>query len=249
MQIDIFEFDIANNQILNTESQSCLRLTRTESQVLEQLSRHPNQIMTKGQLACAGSHSAVMSESAVSKAVFTLRKYFGEDHAELIETIPRKGYRLNIAPPKASWIQRSNKYRKHALYSVLMMLLVTTISVAAMHKYILFKPAETPIKNSRTVTLINNQDIELTWLESPTITMQQDIPVEQRIIAALNQCHYLPWSQVFLAYSNDMQVFNISMAGRKQNGDSLMRNIKTSDFSLSPNFISEKWLDEVSLCD
>ncbi|MEZ9370558.1 transcriptional regulator [Shewanella sp. 10N.286.51.B2] len=249
MRIEIFEFDIANSQILNTESQVQLHLTRTESQVLEQLSRHPNRIMTKGQLACAGSQSPVMSESAVAKAVFTLRKYFGENYAELIETIPRKGYRLNITPPAASWIQQSAKHKKHFIYTTALVLVVLTAIIAAMHQYILFKPAQTPVKNSRIVQLDNQQQIKLTWLESPSISMQQDKPTEEKIIAALNQCNTLVWQQVYLAFSNDMQVLNISLARQKPNGDNLMRNIKTSDFSLTPNFISDKWLAEVSLCD
>ncbi|MFT5789333.1 hypothetical protein CXF86_03530 [Shewanella sp. GutCb] len=249
MRLKIFEFDIANSQLFNSETQSSFHLTRTECQVLEQLAAHPNQVMSKGQLACAGSQTAVMSESAVAKAVFTLRKYFGEAHAELIETFPRKGYRLNITPPSASWSQQSKIRKNYLILTVTVLFLSCIAVVTAMHQYILFKEVDAPIKTNRNIVLDNGQKVILTWLESPTISLRQEVPIEDKVISALNRCPHLTWGRVYLAFSNDMQVLNISMLGKTPNGGTLMRNIKTIDFSLSPEFISEQWLEEVSLCD
>ena len=249
MRLKTFEFDIANSQLFNSETQSSFHLTRTESQVLEQLAAHPNQVMSKGQLACAGSQTAVMSESAVAKAVFTLRKYFGEQHAELIETLPRKGYRLNIEVPSASWSKHSKASKKYLILTVASLLLSCVAVVTAMHQYLLFESVEPPIKNSRNLTLDNGEQVQLTWLESPRIRLRQEVPIEEKVIAALNRCPHLTWQKVNLAFSNDMQVLNVSMLGRAATGETLMRNIKTIDFSLSPQFISESWLEEVSLCD
>ncbi|PKG58557.1 hypothetical protein CXF83_06465 [Shewanella sp. Choline-02u-19] len=249
MRLKIFEFDIANSQLFNSETQSSFHLTRTECQVLEQLAAHPNQVMSKGQLACAGSQTAVMSESAVAKAVFTLRKYFGEAHAELIETFPRKGYRLNITPPSASWSQQSKIRKNYLILTVTVLFLSCIAVVTAMHQYILFKEIDAPIKTNRNIVLDNGQKVILTWLESPRIRLRQEVPIEARVISALNMCPHLTWERVYLAFSNDMQVLNVSMLGKTPNGGTLMRNIKTSDFRLSPEFISDDWLEEVSLCD
>ncbi len=249
MRLKIFEFDIANSQLFNSETQNIFHLTRTECLVLEQLAAHPNQVMTKGQLACAGSQTAVMSESAVSKAVLTLRKYFDEAYAELIETLPRKGYRLNISVPSAKWVGQIKQRKKHLILLGIVLALAATLIVAGMHKYLLFREAQAPIKTSQDIVLENKQKIVITWLESPRMRLRQEVPIEAKIISALNRCEAVSWQYLYLAFSNDMQVLNVSMCGKTPTGETLMRNIKTSDFSLSPVFISENWLKEVSLCD
>lgn len=249
MRLKIFEFDIANSQLFNRETQSLFHLTRTECQVLELLAAHPNQVMSKNQLACAGSQTAVMSESAVAKAVFTLRKYFGEAYADLIETLPRKGYRLNISPPNTNWVKQINRRKKHVMAASALLLIIASLIVIGMHKYILFKGAEKPIKSSREIVLDNEQRLKLTWLKSPRMHLPQEVSIEAKVISALNMCEHLSWDNVYLAFSNDMQVLNVSMSGKASTGAVLMRNIKTIDFSLSPEFISESWLEEVPLCD
>ena len=118
-----------------------------------------------------------------------------------------------------------------------------------MHQYILFESVDAPIKNSRNLVLDNGEEVLLTWLESPRIRLRQEVPIEEKVIAALNRCPHLTWQSVNLAFSNDMQVLNVSMLGKSASGETLLRNIKTIDFSLSPEFISESWLEEVSLCD
>ena len=118
-----------------------------------------------------------------------------------------------------------------------------------MHENIWFKTAESPVRESRVVTLNNHQQIELIWLQSPKKSSQQVSNMEQKIITAFNLCPIVKWRDVYLALSNDMQVLNISMEGYSNNGELLVRNIKTSDFTLRPNFISPTWLQGVSLCD
>ena len=123
MRLKVFEFDVSNSVLINTETQIQHHLTRTEAQVLELLANHPNQVMSKGQLSCAGSQQAVMSESAVAKAVFTLRKYFGEPYIDLIETLPKKGYRLNISTPSSEWHQQLARRKKHIILTSSIILL------------------------------------------------------------------------------------------------------------------------------
>jgi len=249
MRLKVFEFDISNSVLINTQTQTQHHLTRTEAQVLEQLANHPNQVMSKGQLSCAGSQQSVMSESAVAKAIFTLRKYFGEPYIDLIETLPKKGYRLNISTPPPEWQQQLAQRKKLIILASCMMLIAAITLITAMHQYIWFKTAESPVRESRVVTLNNHQQIELIWLQSPKKSSQQVSNMEQKIITAFNLCPIVKWRDVYLAFSNDMQVLNISMQGYSSNGELLVRNIKTSDFSLQPNFISPNWLQEVSLCD
>ncbi|WP_394201557.1 transcriptional regulator [Shewanella waksmanii] len=249
MRLKIFEFDVANSQLYNSETQSLLHLTRTECQVLEQLALHPNQVMSKGQLACAGSQQPLMSESAVAKAVFTLRKYFGEQHADLIETLPRKGYRLNLETPKADWVIQAQKRKRQFIALGVVCTIGLMVLILAMHQYIWFKSAPAPIKHHKDIELVNHHRVTVTWLESPSIQPREGKSIETKVIAALGQCPTVTWQRVYLALSNDMQVLNISLMGKGTSGQLLVRNIKTSDFSLSPRFITQDWLSEVSLCD
>ncbi|WP_394129781.1 transcriptional regulator [Shewanella maritima] len=249
MRIKHFEFDIANSTLVNSQTQAQYHLTRTESQVLEQLANHPNQVLTKGQLACAGSLEPVMSGSAVAKAVFTLRKYFGQTENELIETVPKKGYRLNLESAKPQWQYARQKRQRVIKISMLVSALLLAFGIGAMHKYIWFKTAPSPVKDSRSVILENDQQVELIWLRSPQTSQRQIEQMEQKILSALNMCSTIQWRYVYLAFSNDMQVLNISMEGHRHSSGLFVRNIKTSDFTLTPTFISESWLEEVSLCE
>ncbi|WP_394391672.1 hypothetical protein [Shewanella woodyi] len=61
-------------------------------------------------------------------------------------------------------------------------------------------------------------------------------------------CISTSWQQVYLSLSHDKQVFNITMKGEKL-GQSVIRNLKLSDFRQQKQFISQTWLDEVGLCE
>ncbi|NKF51011.1 winged helix-turn-helix transcriptional regulator [Shewanella sp. WXL01] len=248
MRLDDFELDLSNSLLINSQTQQQYHLTRTELQVLEQLALHANQVMTKGQLACAGSGEPVMSESAVAKAVFTLRKHLGEHYENIIETVPKQGYRLNLREQSPEWLQKRKKHLLVLGVGLLVSLIVLMMSIAGMHKYIWFEQAKSPVKQSRNVTLESQEQLHLVWLTSPKASSDQIDHMERSILSALNKCAEVQWRYVYLAISNDMQVLNISMEGVDDDGHSHVRNIKTSDFSLAPTYISSLWLEEVSLC-
>ncbi|GIU52103.1 MULTISPECIES: winged helix-turn-helix domain-containing protein [Shewanella] len=249
MKFNVFEFDVSNRLLINTQTETEYSLTRTETQVLEQLIKHPNTVITKGQLACAGSFETVMSESAVAKAVFTIRKYLGEDYSELIETMPKKGYRLNISPPLPEWRQVKTKREKQTRIVFGWVCAFALLVGVVMHQYVWVTTPVSFIRDSHTISINNREHIEYTWLNSPQMSAEHIAHLEQRLSKALSMCESIPWKQVFFTFSSDSQVLNLVLEGVMPNGDTRVRNIKTSDFSLKPEFLSNAWLQEVSLCD
>jgi len=67
--------------------------------VLECLAVRPGQVVSRQQLEDSVWAGTVVGYDAISNAIIKLRKAFGDDahHAEIIETIPKAGYRLIAA--------------------------------------------------------------------------------------------------------------------------------------------------------
>lgn len=79
------------------------RVTRVESrsmQVLMVFARHPGEILSKEELLHQVWGEAFVTDEVLTRAVWELRRAFGDDarNPTFISTVPRKGYRLLIAP-------------------------------------------------------------------------------------------------------------------------------------------------------
>lgn len=78
-----------------------VRLGGRAFDVLEALLAAPNRLVTKAELLQAAWPDLVVEENNLQVQVSTLRKHLGLD-ARLLETVPRRGYRLNLQAPVAA---------------------------------------------------------------------------------------------------------------------------------------------------
>lgn len=78
-----------------------VRLGSRAFDVLEALLAAPNRLVTKAELLQAAWPDLVVEENNLQVQVSTLRKHLGLD-ARLLETVPRRGYRLNLQAPVAA---------------------------------------------------------------------------------------------------------------------------------------------------
>lgn len=92
-----WEVDPASNRILRDQQE--VRLEPRVMAVLVYLANHAGQVVSRTELESAVWTNMVVSYDSVTSAIQKLRKAFGDSRARprVIETIPKKGYRL-IAP-------------------------------------------------------------------------------------------------------------------------------------------------------
>ncbi len=96
-QIAAWSVDPAANQI-NRENQT-VRLEPKVMKVLIYLATHPGKVVTREELEAVVWAGSVVGYDTVTGAIQKLRRAFDDDpkHPRLIETLPKKGYRL-VAP-------------------------------------------------------------------------------------------------------------------------------------------------------
>ncbi|MBY5991241.1 transcriptional regulator [Ferrimonas balearica] len=224
-------------------------LPRAELLVLTQLLDHPGIVMSKQRLRCGGETEPVMSDSAVVKAVFTLRNFMGDKDSPLIQTVPGKGYRLALPSEPPPDTPTADFVRPAPWWAVALLLVM--VLVAALAWWWPVPKGITPIPPHQDPIQLEDragQPIQIIRVSATDMDLVMINAIRDRLALQLSQCNRTPWQRLFLARSNDGQVLNLTFQGER-NGQAMLRNIKISDFRSRPQFLSEAWLEEVSLCD
>ncbi|USD35699.1 MULTISPECIES: helix-turn-helix domain-containing protein [Ferrimonas] len=226
-------------------------LTRSELLVLTQLIEHQGVTLSKYRLSCGEEEAPVISESAVVKAIFTLRHTLGEPAANCIHTVPKEGYQfvanLNDTPLNVpSQSKLSPKVVR--TMQILSVLAVVLVSVPLMlqsfnHSY------QAPPLSTKVIEVRNEFDQQM---EVEIVTSAQSNVKAMQVYADyltqhLSHCIYSPWKKVKLALSHDQQMLNVTLFGDGEHSD--IRNMKISDFRADPEFINPQWLKQVSICE
>ena len=91
-QVGSFEVLPQHNKIVSNGEE--IRLEPKIMQVLEHLILHKGEVLSREQIIQALWPEQVVGHEVITRAIFELRKYFGDDPKQplFIETIPRKGY-------------------------------------------------------------------------------------------------------------------------------------------------------------
>ncbi|BDX08367.1 winged helix-turn-helix domain-containing protein [Planctobacterium marinum] len=94
IQLDSGELTLIGNELYEQENSD--RLEPKALQLLIVLARQPNKVMSKDELFALLWPGQVVTDDALTRCVSKLRKALRDDpkSAEIIETIPRRGYRL-----------------------------------------------------------------------------------------------------------------------------------------------------------
>ncbi|GAA4902647.1 helix-turn-helix domain-containing protein [Ferrimonas pelagia] len=244
MQWQAMSFIRERRQLVDLERERTWELPRAEFLVLTQLIDHPNIVLSKHRLRCAGEVEPVMSSSAVVKAVFTLRRFMGADETGPIVTVAGKGYvwRLPNTQPTKARPQRLK--RVGAALGVLLgsgvLLGLLLLDPLSSSPSALLHPSVTPLSGGRQLHLV-----QVRPNERDTALLQR---IELAMTQAFESCSELPWHTVYLARSVDGQVLNLTLAGTHQNLP-VLRNVKISDQRLEPEFEVKHWWQEVPLCE
>jgi TolB-like protein/DNA-binding winged helix-turn-helix (wHTH) protein len=101
-----FTFIFGSNEL---RTEPGLRQLRPQSaEVLAVLARNPNQIISKDALVRAVWGDTFVTDDSLVQCVADIRRALGSECHALLETFPKKGYRLNVraTPAEPAWRQR-----------------------------------------------------------------------------------------------------------------------------------------------
>ncbi|MGI2257912.1 winged helix-turn-helix domain-containing protein [Shewanella sp. GXUN23E] len=252
MRIGGCQFHEKQGKLVNPEGQEW-QLPRAELQVLRLLTQHRGQLVCKQQLREGQGEGAMLSESSVARAVFMLRSFLGPSHEYLIETVKGQGYLL--LPEPHSDEPFPEVLRRSGIKTPALLLLGAAVLLSALwglHRF-LFAPAPvvTPpvsLLQTDSVRLASGQTIALS-LYAKSKTNSGLLKQQAGILAqTLSLCRQSHWQHVYLSLSHDNQVLNLTMRGMKR-GQSEVRNLKISDSRNPKEFVSQRWLQQVGICD
>ncbi|MCE9677778.1 helix-turn-helix domain-containing protein [Shewanella sp. AS1] len=268
MQLGDCLFDRQRGLLTNQVNGDEWHLPRAELQVLTLLLDNQNRVVPKQTLgACDAEHPA-LSDSSVTRAVFMLRSFLGPMHENMIETVKGKGYRLRLDRASAqslhnrdSSLNRLNQYyqdavtwlfgRRNRVLKAWVGVLVLCLCLLVAQQWLRSGQTEsvrTEPFATETITLASGQKVALISFAKSRTNNTSLVELSRRLGEGLARCKVTPWQKVYLSLSHDKQVFNVTLRGERF-GQSLVRNLKLTDFRQQKSFISEAWLTEVSLCE
>jgi DNA-binding winged helix-turn-helix (wHTH) protein len=246
MVLGVCQFDAHRAQLKNLVSGEQWQLPRAELQVLKLLLDHRGSVVAKHKLGAADEEHPPLSDSSVTRAVFMLRSFLGTEHEHLIETIKGRGYRLrgDASLCKLRWPVTP---KLKTVFIAVILAAVSLLTVLSLKQYKSAGEHTEPV-NIVTLPLSSTQSLSLISFSKSKTNNESLLVLVKQLKAGFKQCGSTPWQQVYLSLSHDKQVFNITMKGEKL-GQSMIRNLKLTDYRQHKQFISQAWLDEVALCE
>ena len=118
------------------------RLEARPMQVLTYLAQHQGQVVSRDELQDELWPNLVVTEDAVTNSIAKVRRVFGDDprQPEIIETIPKVGYRLIAKVSPLDLDEQADDYRQGA-QEVSQAIVSTTVRTLAPHKWYLMVAA------------------------------------------------------------------------------------------------------------
>ncbi|MBW8183011.1 winged helix-turn-helix domain-containing protein [Shewanella nanhaiensis] len=241
------QFDARRAQLKNLTTGDEWLLPRAELQVLKLLLASRGSVVAKHRLGAADDDHPALTDSSVTRAVFMLRSFLGPEHEHLIETVKGRGYRLRSETRRRRrerWLTLT--WGKPRLTLVILLPFIVLTAFYFSESYTGSEPTA-PLK-SVSISLPSGQELSLISYSKSKTNNESLLLLIQQLEMGFKQCISTSWQQVYLSLSHDKQIFNITMKGEKL-GQSVIRNLKLSDFRQQKQFISQTWLDEVALCE
>ena len=269
MQLGDCRFDRHKGVLTNELTGEEWHLPRAELQVLSLLLANNGKVVAKRVLGAGDDEHAPLSDSSVARAVFMLRSFIGPLHEHMIETVKGKGYRLRLENAVPSSVQASEHNDPHGLgerieavlawlfgkrnrwiklWVGLIVLLLGILVSLQLFSSVNFEVKHTEPYLRHGITLESGQKVMFISYAKSKTNNTSLLRLSEKMSQAFGHCESSPWKEVYMSLSHDKQVFNITMRGERM-GQSLVRNLKLTDYRQQKVFISDAWFKEVSLCE
>ncbi|TVP15432.1 transcriptional regulator [Shewanella sp. KCT] len=273
MQLGDCRFDRHAGVLTNELTGEEWHLPRAELQVLLLLLANSDKVVAKRVLGAGDDEHPPLSDSSVARAVFMLRSFLGPLHEHMIETVKGKGYRLRLDSGVPSSVHHSDnasangeplglgerieavlawlfgkRHRWIKLWIGLIVLLLGALVSLQLFSSVNFEAQHTEPYLRHGITLESGQKVMFISYAKSKTNNTSLLRLSEKMSQAFERCESSPWKEVYMSLSHDKQVFNITMRGERM-GQSLVRNLKLTDYRQQKVFISEAWFKEVSLCE
>lgn len=245
----------SSQQLLDPRSDETWRLPRAEQQVLDHLLRARGEAVEKQVLRQDDDEMPSISESAVVKAVFTLRHFIGDEEHRVIETVKGVGYRLargpapqfveELAPePKPAASSRRPSPSKAGLV-VALLVLIGTLGFRLQAPTIAVP--EAPVRAHK--HSFSDTDKLGVHIIAANVNTAELLERNRKVLhQGMLRCKTSYWDRLYLALSHDGMVLNLTATKDFEQRVEL-KNIKISDFRVETQFITPEWIEEVGLCE
>ncbi|ABZ78062.1 transcriptional regulator, CadC [Shewanella halifaxensis HAW-EB4] len=250
MRLGHCKFDIDKEELINTESGDVWHLPRAELQVLTLLVEYQGKVVAKVLLKAGNGEQPPLSDSSVTRAVFTLRSFLGPQYESLIETVKGQGYLLrHHRSRKNDQVASSQKRFSTKIVAISACCIALLLSCGW-----LFidsqsqSPASPKPLQVRSVDTLSGQTVNVILYSHSKTNNGLLTELGQTMQQSFGQCKLTSWKNVYLSLSHDKQVLNITLRG-EQFGQSVIRNLKISDLRQPRQFINQQWLQAVDICD
>lgn len=183
------EFSLGNAQYCIRDGQFChadgkLVVIRVKSaHVLDYLLRHNETVVSKEALASAVWPRSVASDESISKCISDIRKVLGDDAHSILETFPKRGYRINAVYGEASEKPRSVG-RKPLVYSAVVLTLAVVVFTIFSENNVLTTATATVSPPDNTIELT---DIERGRKALSKFTYEDNLLAERYFRTAVEQ--------------------------------------------------------------
>lgn len=249
MQLGHCKFDSDNGTLINLENGKVWHLPRAELQVLSLLIKSQGEVVEKAQLRAGDEIQPSLSDSSVTRAIFTLRTFLGPKYESLIETVKGQGYLLRHHRERKPDRVTINLNKKLPV-TIFLIVTITALSILSYslinHFVTKQTPSVTPL-DIQTATLSSGQQVNVILYARSKTNNSLLLSLGEQVKESISQCKHSHWQNVYLSLSHDNQVLNMTMRGVLR-GQSFIRNLKIADKSQPKQFISQQWLAEHNIC-
>ncbi|MGI1946411.1 winged helix-turn-helix domain-containing protein [Shewanella glacialipiscicola] len=246
MQLGDCRFDRERGTLIELSRDESWYLPRAELQVLSLLVEHQGKLVSKYMLKMGDGQHPPLTDTSVARAVFMLRSFLGAQHEGLIETVKGQGYLLQPLNGKERKYVNYLRLQTIPLWSVLV-LFGAMLAVSFFYLYQIDHSKPTQALMHSEIPLASGQHIRLHLYANSNTNNLLLFKLGERLSAGFTACGQSDWKDVYGSLSHDKQVLNITLRGEKL-GQSVIRNIKISDFTQPKEFIDATWLREVDIC-
>lgn len=240
------KFDKDAAELVNQITHEQWHLPRAELQVLSLLIKHRGQLVSKHELKTGSGEHAPLTDASVARAVFMIRSFLGPQYECLIETVKGQGYLLRQQVCHGRRSLTPAALKSIPLWAV-GILFGFMFGLSAIYFVSIDHGIPTVPLVYRELAVGEHQQVKLSLYANSKTNNGMLLSLGEQFAQHVEACGQSVWDHAYLSLSHDKQILNITLKGERL-GQSVVRNLKISDFRHPKLFINTVWLNEVNIC-
>ncbi|MGL4640330.1 MAG: winged helix-turn-helix domain-containing protein [Shewanella sp.] len=245
MQLGGCWFDRERGLLIEQSQHDAWHLPRAELQVLSLLVANQGKLVSKHDLKTGTGQHPPLTDTSVARAVFMIRSFLGPQYESLIETVKGQGYLLHGGEAKT--VKGLGRRLPSWPRCTVVGLFVLMVGLSTFYWRHIDHSAPTAPLLTTELPLASGQHMRLSLYSNSNTNNTLLFELAERFTQGVLACKRSDWSEAYASLSHDRQVLNITLRGERS-GQSVIRNLKISDYRQPKTFIEPLWLQEVGIC-